>query len=127
MEKEDLLEMLKDATRAVPSFGKLLLGLARDPRVPRKNKLIFGGVAAYLVLPFDLIPDRIRGIGKLDDIALLAIGLDALVNKVPPEILEEHWDGDPEVLDKIRGILTYTTNFVPEKIREKLFPSPATL
>lgn len=120
--RTERLEWLGHALKAIPDLGKLLVKLTRDPRVPTKNKLIFGGVAAYLFLPIDFIPDFIPGIGQIDELALIALGLDAMVNRVPPEVVAEHWDGDGDVLDVIRRILSGVTSFIPENIKQKLFP-----
>lgn len=115
------MDWLSNTLKAIPNLGKLLLKLARDPRVPRKNKLIFGGIAAYLLLPVDFIPDFLPGIGQVDDLVLVALGLDAMVNRVSPEVLAEHWDGDEDVLEKIRGILATVTKFVPDGVKQKIF------
>ena len=117
----DTSERVKGALKAIPNLGKLLLRLARDPRVPRRNKLMFGSIAAYLILPWDFIPDWMPGIGQLDDIVLIALGLDALVNRVPQSVLEEHWDGDEEVLQMIRSVLSTVTTFVPDRVKDRLF------
>lgn len=117
----DTSERVKSALKAIPNLGKLLMRLARDPRVPRRNKLMFGSIAAYLILPWDFIPDWMPGIGQLDDIVLIALGLDALVNRVPQSVLEEHWDGDEEVLQMIRSVLSTVTTFVPDRVKDRLF------
>lgn len=116
-------DRVRDALSAVPNLGKLLIRLVRDPRVPKRNKLIFGGIAAYLFLPFDFIPDWVPGIGQMDDIVLVALGLDAMLNRVPEQVLADHWDGDEDVLETIRGILSTVTTFIPEKFKDRLFPS----
>jgi Protein of unknown function (DUF1232) len=36
-------------------FGRLL----RDPRVPRRRKLLLAALIPYLAMPFDLVPDFI--------------------------------------------------------------------
>lgn len=124
--KSERLEWMGAALKAIPNLGRLLVKLTRDPRVPTKNKLIFGGVAAYLLLPIDFIPDFIPGIGQIDELALIALGLDAMVNRVPPEVVAEHWDGDGDVLDVIRRILSGVTSFVPENLKQKLFAGDTT-
>lgn len=121
MEKAETGEWLRGTLKAIPDLGKLLLRLARDPRVPRRNKLIFGGIAAYLLLPVDFIPDWIPGIGQVDDLVLVALALDAMVNRVGHDVLSEHWDGDEEMLDKIRGILATVTKFVPDSVKQRIF------
>ncbi|MGH2811479.1 MAG: YkvA family protein [Actinomycetota bacterium] len=107
--------------KAFPNMGKLLVRLARDPRVPRRNKFVLGAVGAYLILPFDLIPDWMPGFGHLDDLALFVVALDGLLNRVPEEVLEEHWDGDPAVLDTIRRGLATATDMIPGRIKRRLF------
>src|SRR5918992_3438163 len=106
--------------RALPNLAKLLYRLARDPRVPRRNKFVLAAVAAYLVIPFDLIPDWIPGLGQLEDVALVIVALDGLLNKVPQEILEEHWDGDPGVLETIREGLARVTEMVPARVKKRV-------
>jgi len=121
MSNVEARESMRGALKAIPDLGKLLLRLTRDPRVPRRNKLIFGGIAAYLLLPIDFIPDWIPGIGQVDDIALVALALDAMVNRVGKEVLAEHWDGDDQMLENIRGILGTITKFVPEAVKSRIF------
>jgi len=43
----------------------------RDGRVPLYRKLVGAAAVAYLVWPFDLIPDFLPLIGWLDDIGVL--------------------------------------------------------
>jgi uncharacterized membrane protein YkvA (DUF1232 family) len=76
--------------RKVPTYARLVWGLARDPRVPLQQKLVLGGMAAYLAFPIDVIPDFIPVIGELDDIAVLILGLDWFIRNAPPEVVEEH-------------------------------------
>lgn len=114
-------EKVRQALSAVPNLGKLLIRVARDPRVPKRNKMVFGGIAAYLFLPFDFIPDWVPGVGQMDDILLIALGLDAMLNRVPEQVLIDHWEGDEDVLETIRGILSTITTFIPETLKDRLF------
>jgi uncharacterized membrane protein YkvA (DUF1232 family) len=75
----------------------------RDDRVPRWIRGGLVGTAAYLVLPFDIIPDWIPVLGQMDDLLVMSIGVRTLLRRVPEKILAEHWDGDPELLTKILG------------------------
>jgi uncharacterized membrane protein YkvA (DUF1232 family) len=81
------------------ALGKLILRLARDPRVSRLDKLLLAGAAAYVVLPSDLIPDHLPVIGQLDDVLLVVLALHRLLERTDPEVLFEHWDGDPAMLE----------------------------
>jgi uncharacterized membrane protein YkvA (DUF1232 family) len=72
-----------------PMYGRLLLALATDPRVPASRKALLGLAAAYLVSPFDLLPDRIPLLGGLDDLAVMVLAVDVFLEGLPPELIDE--------------------------------------
>lgn len=80
----------------VPDCLVLVVGLARDPRVPVGRKLLLGMLAAYLALPFDLVPDFVPVAGQLDDAVLVALVLRRLVRGGGEDLVREHWRG-PEL------------------------------
>jgi uncharacterized membrane protein YkvA (DUF1232 family) len=125
MDQPTEFRAVREWLMAIPNLAKLLWRLARDPRVPRRNKALFAGVGAYLLIPFDIIPDWIPGIGQLDDAVLFLLSLDGLLNRVPEEILAEHWEGDQEVLKTIRGTLATVTSLVPDRIKRRVFVDTA--
>jgi uncharacterized membrane protein YkvA (DUF1232 family) len=59
----------------IPDCIVLVTRLARDPRVPRRRKLLLIALVAYLGLPFDLVPDFIPVAGQLDDAIIVALVL----------------------------------------------------
>lgn len=67
--------------------------LLRDPRVPRRHKLLLGGLVAYLALPIDLVPDFVPVLGQLDDALLVALALRRVVRSGGPALIEELWPG----------------------------------
>lgn len=79
-----------EVARKLPTYARLVWGLARDPRVPTQQKLVLGGIAAYLAFPIDVIPDFIPVIGELDDLAVLIFGLDWFIRNAPANVVEEH-------------------------------------
>lgn len=48
---------------------------ARDPMTPMKAKAVLFAAAAYFVMPADLLPDVIVGLGFTDDATVLATAL----------------------------------------------------
>ena len=48
---------------------------ARDPLTPVKAKAVLFGAAAYFVMPADLVPDVVVGLGFTDDATVLATAL----------------------------------------------------
>jgi len=77
----------------VPDCFMLVSRLARDPRVPRRRKLLLIGLAGYLALPIDLVPDFIPVAGQLDDAIVVALVLRRFLRSGGAELTREHWPG----------------------------------
>lgn len=62
-------------------LGKIMVGMLKDfkngiyPQVPWFTIATMVLVLIYLLNPFDLIPDFIPGIGYIDDVAVMSIGV----------------------------------------------------
>jgi len=74
----------------LPSFLKLFWRLLKDHRVPFWPKLLLILVLAYVAAPVDLLPDVLLGLGQIDDLLLIFLGLQAFVRLCPKEIVREH-------------------------------------
>ena len=79
------------ASRA-PIYARLIWALLRDERTPMARKVLLGGALGYLILPADLIPDRIPLIGGLDDLVVVVLAVDLFLDGVPIEVLVEKLD-----------------------------------
>ena len=77
----------------IPDCIVLVTRLARDPRVPRRRKLLLLGLAGYLALPFDLVPDFIPVAGQLDDAVVVALVLRHFVRAGGEPLIRELWPG----------------------------------
>lgn len=110
---------LKEYLLLLPRLLKLLYRLTRDPRVPARSKATLFILGGYLASPIDIIPDFIPGIGQLDDIAIIAFVLDQMLNRIPEEIVREHWEGDEDILQVVKEILDISTAFVPGWLRNR--------
>ena len=77
----------------VPDCVIFFSRLLRDPRVPRRSKILVAALIPYLALPFDLIPDFIPVAGQADDAILVALVLRVLVNRTETVVLRELWPG----------------------------------
>jgi uncharacterized membrane protein YkvA (DUF1232 family) len=77
----------------IPDCIVLVTRLARDPRVPRRRKLLLLGLAGYLALPFDLVPDFIPVAGQLDDAIIVALVLRHFVRAGGEPLIRELWPG----------------------------------
>ncbi len=74
----------------LPSFVKLFSRLVRDPRVSLSPKLILLAVLAYVILPGDLVPDFLLGLGQVDDLLVIFLGLNLFLRLCPRAIVREH-------------------------------------
>jgi uncharacterized membrane protein YkvA (DUF1232 family) len=86
----------------VPDCVVLFSRLLRDPRLPRREKLLVAALLPYLLSPIDLIPDFIPVAGQLDDAVIVALVLGRVVRS-RPELVEEHWPGPRRTLDWLEG------------------------
>jgi len=93
--------LARELAALVPNLGRLFAGLMRDPRVPVRAKLVLGAAALYLAMPIDLVPDFIPIAGSLDDAIVAAFALHYVVGASSPDVVAEHWPGDPATLKRI--------------------------
>src|SRR3954470_17379375 len=82
----------------IPDCIVLVTRLARDPRVPRRRKLLLFALVAYLALPFDLVPDFIPVAGQLDDAIIVALVLRHFVRAGGEPMMRELWPGPEQSL-----------------------------
>jgi uncharacterized membrane protein YkvA (DUF1232 family) len=84
---------LRELARFIPDCIVLVGRLLRDPRVPRRHKLMLGALVGYLAMPFDLVPDFIPVAGHLDDVLVVFFTLRAVLKGTHSDLLREHWPG----------------------------------
>lgn len=74
----------------LPTYARLVWGLARDARTPIGLKLLLGAALTYVVTPVDLIPDVIPILGTADDLTVLLLVLDLFISNAPTAVRDEH-------------------------------------
>lgn len=113
--------VMRDRARTLlmipPHVVKLLVGVARDPRVPPRAKVFAAAAAAYALSPVDLVPDAIPIIGRTDDIVIVALALDHLIEQAGSSVIREHWDGPDEVLAVLVDLVGLIAGLVPRPLR----------
>lgn len=113
----EMSRLVRDAVFMLPNLLKLLTRLLRDPRVPRRSKLVVGAAVAYVASPVDLVPEFVPLLGFADDVLLVAAALNHLVKVAGEEVVLEHWDGPHDLLGMVEAILETATELVPARIR----------
>jgi uncharacterized membrane protein YkvA (DUF1232 family) len=71
---------------------KLIWRLLNDGRISLGVKMIIPATLLYLLFPVDIIPDIAPGLGQIDDIAVILLGLKIFVEMCPNEIVRQHLD-----------------------------------
>jgi uncharacterized membrane protein YkvA (DUF1232 family) len=83
---EKLRRFARQAGRVVVERALRLYWAAQDPRTPPwARRAIYAGLA-YFIVPFDLIPDFLPGVGYTDDAATLLLTLFAVSAYVPRDV-----------------------------------------
>ena len=94
---------LKDWATLIPACVTTARRLRRDPRVPRRVKLLILVALLWTLSPIDLIPEFIPIIGLLDDIVVIALVLRYAARRIPREVLDEAWPSEPRLLTRLIG------------------------
>ena len=91
----------RELVTLVPNLLRLFRGLMKDPRVPRRAKVLLVFGAGWLASPIDLLPEFLPVVGPLDDAIVAALLLRYLVKHTGRAVIEDHWQGQPETLDRM--------------------------
>ena len=98
--RSSFFSTLKRALRYIPFVEDVVASYycAMDPKTPLASRGILLAALAYFVLPFDIIPDFIFGLGFTDDIAVLW----AAFRMVSQNITPEHYEKARETLGDMK-------------------------
>ncbi|WP_181701082.1 YkvA family protein [Chthonobacter albigriseus] len=75
--RRDFWRVAKKAARSVPFMDEVVAAYycAMDPKTPVKVRGTLLAALAYFVVPFDIVPDFILGLGFGDDVTVLAAAI----------------------------------------------------
>jgi uncharacterized membrane protein YkvA (DUF1232 family) len=76
--------------RALWGQARVAVRLVREPLVPRIVKALLAVPALYVIFPFDVLPDVLPGLGQVDDLTIVLLGLQAFVRLCPPGAVRFH-------------------------------------
>lgn len=93
--------LARELATLVPDLVALFAGLARDPAVPRRAKVVLAIALVWLASPIDLIPEFIPVAGPLDDAIVAALALRYVLRATEPATLARHWRGAPQTLERL--------------------------
>ena len=90
--------LARELITLLPNLVRLFRGLIGDERVPRSSKLLLLLGATWLASPIDLIPEFLPVIGGIDDAVVAGLVLRHVVKRAGPDVVKDHWRGDPRTL-----------------------------
>ncbi|MFB5284382.1 MULTISPECIES: YkvA family protein [Peribacillus] len=79
----------KKAGSSVVYAVLLLYYTLQKPEVPKKAKAVIIGALGYFILPVDLLPDMMLGIGFTDDLGALGVALFQVAMYIDDEIKDK--------------------------------------
>ncbi|MDP4178869.1 MAG: DUF1232 domain-containing protein, partial [Bacillota bacterium] len=77
-----------------------------------KAKALILGILAYLITPFDIFPEFIPFIGEIDDVSVAFFGLNFIFNDIPEEIIVENWQGNCNIILKVREVVNFISDII---------------
>jgi uncharacterized membrane protein YkvA (DUF1232 family) len=111
----------------LPTYARVVWGIARDPRTPVGLKAILLAAVAYVVSPLDLIPDAIPILGQADDLTVVLLVLDLFIQNAPPEVRRDHLErarnGTADLdrdLARLRGLMGDRYDEIRDRLPELL-------
>ena len=105
----------------VPDVFMLLVRLALDKSVPASARMLVGGALAYFVLPIDLIPEGIVGVGGyVDDLVLAAAVLAQAFSGELEPYARRHWSGSEDLRVVLRDIAYTAESLLGTKVYGRL-------
>lgn len=107
---------IADQLFLVPDLFRLYVRLLCDDRVALRAKAELVGALAYLIWPFDVLPEGIIGpAGYLDDSFVLLKTLTSFIDQknVHPDVLRAHWSGTAETLQQLLDWAAFCESHLP--------------
>jgi uncharacterized membrane protein YkvA (DUF1232 family) len=97
----DFWPKLKRSLARIPFAEDVLAAFycAFDPATPLKVKGILLAALAYFIMPIDVIPDVLLGLGFTDDMAVLYTA----ISMIRSHMTQTHRDKAKETLDKLKA------------------------
>lgn len=112
----------KDQIRWLPQLHDFLIGLYEDTRLTRSGRNLANAALAYVLLPFDVVPETsMGGYGYIDDLYLAAEVLNVLYqDSALEELLEDAWPHERLLGSVLAELLTKTAEALDEDERQEI-------
>ena len=83
-----------------PGLYRLMLALLDDNRIKKRGRQLLGIALGYLVAPYDIIPEEIKGpAGYIDDVFVCLYVLKRMRRSLDDQVLVENWEDEGDILE----------------------------
>jgi len=104
-----------------PDLFMLLARLTLDKGVPSSSRALVGGALAYFILPLDLLPEALLGVGGyVDDVVLAAAVLSHVFSDELEPYVRWHWSGPEDLRVVLRDIAGAGRSLLGENLYDRL-------
>lgn len=104
-----------------PDLFMLLARLSLDRNVPSSSRALVGGALAYFILPLDLLPEALVGVGGyVDDVVLAAAVLSHVFSTELEPYVRRHWSGPEDLRVVLRDIAGAGRSLLGENLYSRL-------
>lgn len=107
--------------KTLKALIEFIKNVAKDERIPDRDKKVILACLALVISPFDIIPDWIPIIGVLDDIVLIAIVLDYFFDILDQNILLTHYPFGMKSFVALRRSSRMITWVTPQWVKDKVW------
>lgn len=105
----------------LPDIYALAFRLLKDKRVAKKDKVVIAVTLGYPIFPLDILPDHLPILGALDDFALITLGVNHIMKRIPIPILVENWQGDLKTLKQIQDTMGTIVSLPPVRTLNTIY------
>ena len=102
-------------------FIDFVRDVAEDNRIPIQNRIVLGGLLAYLLTPIDIVPDFIPILGWLDDAFVTLIIMDYIFNSADSKLILQHYPWNKKHFEKMKVYSERLSWLVPDRVKRILF------
>jgi len=117
-QERELLGWLRDFLSQFELAWRLLW----DRRVSFFTKLVPIALLGYLLMPFDLVPDALLGLGQVDDLVVVLVGMRMFVSLCPPDVVADLGgvvvDEDEDLPSPVTEIVDLEPGMLPDSAKD---------
>ncbi len=120
-EQKSLEFKWRNYVELLPECFHFVSELATDKTLPIKTKEKLAKAIAYVISPWDFLPEEEFGpAGYLDDVTVCAVILDGVLDEIDTAIWKKYWKGNQDLIELKNNILKDSQEMLGENLLKKI-------